>query len=271
MVEVFILCQSDYNINMMNIQLLRHATLLITFSNSQRLLLDPMLSPAGSAPPIAQTPNQKRNPLVDLPISLNELEGLIDGLDGVIVTHTHSDHWDTAAREMLPKELQIFCQPEDRVRIQDAGFKNVQPVFESLAWRGTRFSRTPGRHGRGEIGKLMAPVSGFVLEKEGDPVLYIAGDTVWCVEVEQTIGLYNPDIIVVNAGAAQFESGGPITMTKDDVINTCTAAPEAVVAAVHMESINHCLLSRSLLCEELVNAGLSSRVLIPDDGETFSG
>jgi hypothetical protein len=78
---------------------------------------------------------------------------------------------------------------------------------------------------------------------------------------------YEPAIIVVNTGAAQFLEGGPITMTADDVIATCQAAPEAQVVAVHMEAINHCLLTRADLAFQLEAARVSEQVSIPNDGE----
>ena len=90
------------------------------------------------------------------------------------------------------------------------------------------------RHpGRTELGSLfnpywqarLAPVSGFVLSTSGQPTLYIAGDTVWCPVVAGAIDTHAPDIIVVNAGAAQFLEGGVITMDVDDVVQVCRAAP----------------------------------------------
>lgn len=252
----------------MNIQLLRHATLLI-HSGNNRILVDPMLSPARTADPIPQTPNPLRNPLVDLPMDDAALKELIESLDAVIVTHTHSDHWDDRARELLPNTLPVFCQPEDQERIREAGFTTVRPVETSMDWEGLQILRTGGQHGRGKIGKLMAPVSGFVLKSEGGPVVYIAGDTIWCAEVEQVIQLYQPDKIIVNAGAAQFNTGGAITMTTEDVISASKAAPQAEVFAVHMEAINHCLLSRNELRHVLLKAGLVSRVRVPEDGEWF--
>lgn len=56
-------------------------------------------------------------------------------------------------------------------------------------------------------------------------------------------------------------------MTADDVIAVANAAPAARVIAVHMESINHCVLRRADLAAALERAGLSSRVAIPADGE----
>ena len=52
-------------------------------------------------------------------------------------------------------------------------------------------ARTEGRHGTGEIGEAMAPVSGFVLAAPGEPTLYIAGDTILCDEVRAAVAEYN--------------------------------------------------------------------------------
>lgn len=56
----------------MEIQLLRHATLLVTFGG-KRLLIDPMLSPAGALDPMGNAADTRRIPLVELPLSEAEL------------------------------------------------------------------------------------------------------------------------------------------------------------------------------------------------------
>ncbi len=73
----------------------------------------------------------------------------------------------------------------------------------------------------------------------------------------------------MNAGAAQFLEGDAITMTAEDVIRTAGAAPEARMIAVHMEAINHCILTRDERAE-LEREGLMGRIEIPADGETLS-
>ena len=113
----------------------------------------------------------------------------------------------------------------------------------------------------------MAPVSGFVLRGPGEDPFYIAGDTIWCAEVQQSVGQFRPAAIVVNAGAARFLEGDPITMTHADVLSVCRAAPQAKVIAVHMEAINHCLLTRQQLAAEVQAAGAAGQVLIPKDGD----
>jgi len=266
----------------MKIRLIRHATLIVEIAGST-LLVDPVLNPAGARPPVANTANERRNPLVPLPLDAADILRLVDA---VLVTHTHSDHWDEAATETVPKQLPIFCQPDDETKFREWKFTGVHPISTSLAWNGIHITRTGGSHGTGEIARLMAPVSGFVLKAQGEPTLYIAGDTIWCDEVRTALDVHTPGVIVVNAGEARFCEGDPITMSAADVIATAKHhGTGAIVIAVHMEAINHCGLSRQALRTQLRAAGLEqttptdakkvsvqspARVLIPQDGETLA-
>ncbi len=137
-------------------------------------------------------------------------------------------------------------------------------------WEGIEWRRTGGRHGTGEIGAAMAPVSGFVLHNPDEPTLYIADDTIWCPKVEDALTEYQPQATVVNAGAAQFVTGDPITMSDTDVADVCHHASDTTIIAVHMEAINHCLLFRNDLQAFLDGEDLSQRVRIPADGERIS-
>ncbi|GGI45167.1 hypothetical protein GCM10008018_10740 [Paenibacillus marchantiophytorum] len=96
----------------MKLQLIRHATLRVQYADFT-FLIDPMFSPQGSNPPIIHTANERRNPLVELPVSIAE----ISAPDAILVTHLHGDHWDEAAMATLNKEMQIFCQPGNEVAI----------------------------------------------------------------------------------------------------------------------------------------------------------
>jgi L-ascorbate metabolism protein UlaG (beta-lactamase superfamily) len=252
----------------MRINFVRHATFVFE-SGGRRVMVDPMLAAAGAAVPVPDTPNQRRNPLVDLPFGDEGTLALLEETDLVLVTHLHNDHWDGRARDLIPRQTPILCQLEGWDEISASGFRQVTPVDKALQWDGLEVVRTGGRHGTGEIGDLMGPVSGFVVRAEGSPTLYVAGDTIFCPEVEEALDAHEPDVVVVNAGAARFLKGDPITMTAEDVAGVCRAAPEALVVAVHMEAINHCLLTRAELGEELRRAGLADRVEIPADGETL--
>lgn len=248
--------------------LVRHATLLIDYAG-RRLMVDPMLDAAGARGPVRGTPEERPNPLVELPMPLGEA---VAGVEAVLLTHTHVDHLDAAGVTALPGAA-WFCQPEDVEDLEAVGLSDVRPVPADapVTWGGIRIARTGGRHGREEAAvQGLGPVSGFVLRAEGEPTLYVAGDTVWCAEVEDALAAHSPDWIVLNAGGARFLHGGTITMEADDVITVAGAAQDARLVAVHMEAINHCLESRSALSRRLSEAGVERRVHVPADGESLS-
>ncbi|ELZ40426.1 MBL fold metallo-hydrolase [Halorubrum tebenquichense] len=234
----------------LDVTLVRNATVLATVGETT-FLVDPLFAEQGATPPIDDTPNDRRNPLVPMP-------DVDTSHDAVIVTHRHPDHFDDAAREALDADVPLFCQPEEADAFVDEGFTDVRPVEETASFDGVTLRRTPGRHGHGELAERMGPVSGFVLD--GDETLYVAGDTVWYEPVAETLAESDPDAVVLNGGAARFNQGEPITMGVEDVA-AVREATDAAVAVVHMEAINHCLLSREELRAETVD------VLVPEDGE----
>ncbi len=80
----------------MKIQLIRSATIRLDYAG-QKLLIDPYLAAKFSLPSFT---GRSPNPMVDLPFSPQEV---IANNDAVIVSHLHSDHFDPAAQELLPK------------------------------------------------------------------------------------------------------------------------------------------------------------------------
>jgi len=225
--------------------LVRHATLLLETSVG-RVLVDPMLDPAGTRPPIENTPNERRNPLVELPLGP---EQVVAGVDLCIVTHLHQDHFDDTAAATLPRDLPILTQPESADALAARGFTNVRTSHDAIAM-------TRGRHGRGEVAEALGPVSGWVVDD-----VYVAGDTVWCDEVRDALERHRPRVAVLNGSGAHFIGGDPIVMDAGDV-RRVREATDGDVVVVHLEAINHCLEPRAAYMK-------IDGVRVPDDGETI--
>jgi L-ascorbate metabolism protein UlaG (beta-lactamase superfamily) len=112
-----------------HVTLIRNATLIVRAAGL-RMLVDPQLDPAGARDPVPNTPNPRRNPLADLP---EPPEAVVAGLDAVLVTHLHVDHFDDSARRLLPRDVPLLCQPDDAERLRADGFTDVRPVEDELA------------------------------------------------------------------------------------------------------------------------------------------
>ena len=246
----------------MRLRLLRNATLKLNVLG-RTVLVDPFFAPKHSRPSIA---GRSPNPLVELPIGTDDI---LDGVELVIVSHLHSDHFDPVAQSLVPKHLPVVCQPGDEAKIRSAGFENVTPLLDAIEWHGIRLSRREGSHGLGPVVEKMGSVMGFLLEAEGEPTVYWAGDTVLYPVVEEAIRTAAPDIIVIHPCGARWD-GDLIAMDAEQAIAVCKAFPGSVVIATHMEALDHATVSRADLRRLSLSQGIAPKQLhIPDDGEVL--
>jgi len=71
------------------------------------------------------------------------VEQVLDGVQLVLVTHTHRDHWDDAAIQLVPKDLPLLCQPEDLKKMEAVHFVNASAVHDMKYWSHICVTRTP--------------------------------------------------------------------------------------------------------------------------------
>lgn len=247
----------------MKIQLIRNATMKISYAG-RIILTDPMLSAVGAFRSFAGI---AANPTIDLPMAVGQI---LQGVEATIVSHLHPDHFDEAATLCLPKDMPVFCQPGDTISLQEKGFTNVTAIETACTWEGISITRTSGKHGSGKILERMGNISGFVLKSAGEPTVYWVGDSIWCEQVAEAIKMHQPDIIISHSGGATLPGFAPIIMDGEQTLTTLGAAPNAVVVAVHMESLDHCTVSRIMLRQRADSTGIAAaRLMIPEDGETL--
>jgi len=247
----------------MKLQLFRNATLKLDYAG-HTVLIDPYLAPKHSLPSFT---GRSPNPMVDLPVGIDEI---LAGVELVVVSHLHTDHFDKVAKEVVPKDLPLICRPGDERTILEAGFTDVRPLLDVFDWNGLVFTRREGSHGLGPVVEKMGPVMGFTLAATGEPKIYWAGDTVLYPPVMKTIEEKKPQIIVTHSCGAKWD-GDLIVMDAEQTIATAELAPTSRVVAVHMEALDHATTTRADLRRAANARNIpATRLLIPDDGDVLA-
>lgn len=250
--------------DMLNIQLIRHATVLLSTSDL-KLLVDPFLAEQGSLPPFALSTPRVKNPLVPLPVNAADL---LD-VDAVLITHYHVDHFDAVAKSMIPKDTLIFCQPADEAALKKDGFQNIVAITTPVDWQGITLSRYDAHHGLGYLEKMMGASSSFVVKSPRGSVFF-TGDAVYDNLLERSLNETKPDIVIANGGSARFLFGQPITMGARDIEKIATLLPESSIVVDHMDAVNHCHESRVDLMKYVSEMEFADRVYIPQDGDVLT-
>ena len=253
-------------------QHIRNATAKIQYGGTT-FLVDPYLAAKGTYPGFEGTVNsQQRNPLIDMKPSVDEL---IQGVDAVVVTHTHDDHWDEAAQKLLPKNLPVFVQnAHDAKIIRNQGFQDVRIVGKNTEFNRVRLSKTGGQHGTDQmysvpmLAELLGDAMGVVFQAPDEKSLYLVGDTLWNHHVDNALKTYQPDIVVMNTGNARLQNmDGGIIMGLADVGKMAKTAPKASIITVHMDAVNHATVSRQEMRRYVQANRLNQRVAVPKEGE----
>lgn len=261
----------------MVIEQIRNATIKLLYGNKV-FLVDPWLAPKDSFGCFASLPesmpfkacdSQKSfisMPICDLPKSVDEI---LSGVDYYIVTHIHPDHIDMnldgTVGNPLDKNTAVLVQNEDDAQIfKNSGFTNVQVLSKNgLCIDDIKVTKVPALHGTDiPCGSAM----GFVMQGE-DKTLYVAGDTIWYEKVAENLDNFNPDVIVLNACAAELEGFGRLIMNADDVEQVINHAKNSHIILSHMDNVAHSSLSRTSLRNHLKKNGMLENVQIPEDGE----
>lgn len=263
------------------IQFIRNATMKIEYTG-KTFLTDPMLSDKETLPGFLN-PNAMANPTADLPV---ETATLLEGVESIFLSHTHipaeevptppSDHFDPVAIEIIQKDMPLYVQPHDEAGMKRLGYTDLTVINDELEVDGIKVTRFEGRHV--DLDPLLPMIgenSGYVFEAEGAPTILWTGDTLLTDDVKDAISAFNPDIIIAHAGGAQLPidaegNKATLLMNADSIVEIAKLAPQAKIVAIHLESLDHCPVTREEVRSKADEAGISEdRILIPADGETL--
>ena len=259
----------------MKITQIRNATILIEAlaeGKPQGILVDPMFAPKGAIPSLKYaTTSRRRNPLVELPSNIDELK---DRITCCLITHCqkgHFDHLDRKATQWLRENnIPIYCSIQDFEFLKKKGL-DAHPLQSSTknTFLSGSIELVPCLHGEGLIGKMMTHGYGYHIQLLNEPSLYITGDTILTKDVKAFVTRTQPETIVLPAGGANFDLGGEIIMGLSESIELGALA-KGLLIANHLESLDHCPVTRESIQSEVNARGWQDRFFVPADGESLS-
>jgi L-ascorbate metabolism protein UlaG (beta-lactamase superfamily) len=251
---------------MLKIHHIRNATMVLE-TEKEVILIDPMLGDQGIMPSFTLFRHKARkNPTVPLPKNANLI---LEKVTHCLITHQHPDHIDSKAIAFLiEKNIPVTCGLKDEKTFKKKGLNVVKSLkyWEQQDFLGGTIEGIPAKHGYGFVAKPMGNVIGFYLNLPSQKSIYLSSDTIYTTSVDKVLKEYKPDISVLATGTAQFDLFKQLIMNVDDILKFVKTTSGKVIAN-HMESINHCPMTRKKLKEILIEKNLINNVLIPIDGE----
>jgi len=255
----------------MKITQIRNATIIVELQQHV-ILVDPMLAKKGGVPSLKYaTTRRRRNPLINLPKGTSQL---LQKVTHCLITHCqkgHFDHLDKAAiKWLIDNNIPVFCSDKDAAFLQKKGLSvHSLDTHKEQSFLEGKISLIPCLHGQGLVGKFMSHGYGYVITQADEPKLYITGDTILTSAVKDCITQHKPEIIVLPAGGAIFDIGSEVIMGLDDAIQVAELT-DARIIANHIESLDHCPVTREQLRTAVNNKGWKSRFHVPADGEEIN-
>ena len=155
-----------------------------------------------------------------------------------LVTHCHKDHLDDTAERLLPRDLPVFCQPEDEAALRELGLdarprRRVARVERASACTGCRHSMATARSRRRSRRSAASCSTSSTSPATRSGTRRSRDD-----RAVRTRGSRSS-----TPAAPRSSRAGSIVMGVDDVREVVARVPSS--CAVHLEALNHCFLTRA--------------------------
>jgi L-ascorbate metabolism protein UlaG (beta-lactamase superfamily) len=190
--------------------------------------------------------------------------GEVGPVDLVLLSHHgHKDNLDWEGLELIaqgPMTLSTHEAASDLWGGSVVGFDD----WEQQRVGDATVTIVPALHGPPGSLPFVGPVVGFVLEKAGEPTIYVSGDNASLALVEQIASRFpSIDIALLFAGAARVPGlDAALTLTSPDAAAAATLLGRPRVIGLHVEDWEHFSENRSDL-EAAFSASGISELLVP--------
>ncbi|HEY3559813.1 MAG TPA: MBL fold metallo-hydrolase [Kribbella sp.] len=187
-------------------------------------------------------------------------------IDVALVSHDeHKDNLDDAGRALLPSIPTVLSTPGAAGRISGVrGLRNWESIDLPRPDGGViTVTGVPALHGPEGAEKVLGVVTGFVLEGEGLPTVYVSGDNASLAHVKEIADRFGSiDVAVLFAGAARTAllDGANLTLTSDEAVEAARILDRATIVPVHTEGWTHFTEGPDQFLAAFRTAGLAPRV-----------
>jgi L-ascorbate metabolism protein UlaG (beta-lactamase superfamily) len=181
-------------------------------------------------------------------------------IDLVLLSHhSHKDNLDYEGLELLATGIPTLSTPDAANELFGGGLQGLDS-WESTVIGDVTVTAVPALHGPPGSERFVGHVTGFVLEADGEPSVYVSGDNASIPLVKQIAERFPEiDIAVLFAGAARTKSvDGPLTLTSTDAADAASILGASRVVGLHTEHWQHFSETRA----DLEAAFADSNVLV---------
>ena len=231
-----------------------------------------LIDPAFDEPRDYQLPGRVMTKLTGPAIPAAEL----GPIDVALVSHDeHKDNLDDAGRALLPSIPTVLSTPGAAVRIPGVrGLKNWESIDLPRPDGGViTVTGVPALHGPEGAEAVVGFVTGFVLQGEDLPTVYVSGDNASLGLVKEIADRFaSIDVAVLFAGAARtgLLDNANLTLTSTDAVEAARILDRATIVPVHTEGWKHFSEGPEQFVAAFRDAGLEDRVRVLEHGVATS-
>ncbi|MCG6497443.1 MBL fold metallo-hydrolase [Kitasatospora sp. A2-31] len=243
-----------------SIRYLGGPTALIEFG-ATRILTDPTFDAPGNYPIGTRALVKTAGP------ALTAAE--VGAVDVVLLSHDqHPDNLDAAGRAYALDSRLVLSTASARERL--GGPVQALANWDSYDLGDVRITGVPAQHGPDGSEHLVGEVSGFVIQGDGRPTVYVSGDNASLGVVQQIADRFDRiDIAVLFAGGAQtpLVPDAYLTLPSEDAAKAAGILGARHVVPLHFEHWGHFTQGPDTLAPAFERAGLADRLRLLKPGE----